>query len=100
VTTRTSSVEALEAFRSSLDKFDLVITDLIMPNMTGDKLIFELKQIDKKVPVILCTGFSEKISREKTETMGLDGFLMKPILKNELAKMVRIALSHKNGDET
>ncbi len=98
VTTRTSSIEALEAFRALSDKFDIVITDMTMPNMTGEMLAYELKQIRKKLPVILCTGFSEKITKEKAEALGIDGFLMKPIVKSELSQKVRAALdSKKNG---
>ncbi|MCP4727039.1 MAG: response regulator [bacterium] len=97
VTSRTSSLEALEAFRLSSDKFDLTITDMTMPNMTGEKLTFELKQIRKEIPVILCTGFSEKISKEKAEALGIDGFLMKPIMKSELSKTIRTVLDSKKG---
>jgi CheY-like chemotaxis protein len=61
VTTRTNSVEALEAFRSSPDQFDLVITDMAMPNMTGDTLTREVKSIRPDIPMILCTGFSTNI---------------------------------------
>lgn len=95
VTQRTSSLEALEAFRFSSDKFDLVITDLMMPNMTGEKLALELKHICKEVPVILCTGFSEKMSKEKAEALGIDGFLMKPIVRSELAQKIRTLLDMK-----
>ncbi len=95
VTSRTSSIEALESFRSSPDKFDLVITDMTMLNMTGDKLTFELKRIRKEIPVILCTGFSEKISKEKADALGINGFLMKPILKSELSQTIRTVLDSK-----
>jgi CheY-like chemotaxis protein len=89
VTVRTSSIEALEAFRASMDKFDLVITDLTMPNMSGDKLAGELMNIRPDIPIILCTGFSEKMSKERAEALGIKGFLMKPILKSDLAKLTR-----------
>lgn len=92
VTTRTSSMEALEAFRASLNKFDLVITDMTMPNMTGEKLAFELKKIRKGIPVIVCTGFSEKISKERAEALGIDGFLIKPIARDDLAKTIRTVM--------
>ena len=92
VTVRTSSVEALGAFRASPDKFDLVITDLTMPNMTGDKLSQELMNIRSDIPIILCTGFSEKMSAERANASGLKGFLMKPVIINALAKTVREVL--------
>ncbi len=89
VTVRTSSIEALEVFRASKDKFDLVITDLTMPNMTGDKLAGELMNIRPDIPIIICTGFSEKMSKERAEALGIKGLLMKPIVKSDLAKTVR-----------
>jgi PAS domain S-box-containing protein len=89
VTVRTSSIEALEAFSASMDKFDLVITDLTMPNMTGDKLAVELMNIRPDIPIILCTGFSENMSKERAEALGIKGFLMKPIVTSDLAKLIR-----------
>ena len=89
ITVRTSSIEALEAFRASPAKFDLVITDLTMPNMTGDKLSGELMNIRSDIPVILCTGFSEKMSKERAEALGIKDFLMKPVIINALAQTVR-----------
>lgn len=92
VTSRTSSLEALEAFRSSLNKFDLVITDMTMPNMTGDKLACEIKKIRKKIPVIVCTGFSEKMSGERAKALGIDEFLIKPIVRSDLAQKIRTVM--------
>ena len=92
VTSRTSSVEALEAFREQPEKFDLVITDMTMPNMTGDRLAAELMKIRPDIPIILCTGFSEKISKERADTLGIKGFLMKPIVIKDLARKIREAL--------
>jgi signal transduction histidine kinase len=91
VTARTGSLEALEAFRSSPGKFDLVITDMTMPHMTGDKLAYAVKQIRPDVPVILCTGFSEKVNGHE-EDLAIDGFLMKPVDKAKMAKTVRKTL--------
>jgi CheY-like chemotaxis protein len=92
VTSRTSSLEALEAFRKNPDKFDLVITDLAMPNMAGDKLSAELTKIRPDIPVLLCTGFSEKMSEEKATSMGIKGFLLKPIIMKDLAQKIRKVL--------
>ncbi|MBW2115696.1 MAG: response regulator [Deltaproteobacteria bacterium] len=89
VTTRTSSFEALELFRAKPDQFDLVITDMTMPQMTGDKLSRELMQIRPDIPVIICTGFSERISDEKAKGMGIKAFVMKPIVIRDLANTVR-----------
>ncbi|MBU8911596.1 MAG: response regulator, partial [Desulfobacterales bacterium] len=92
VVSRTSSIEALEAFRSSPDKFDLVITDMAMPNMAGDKLSAELIKIRPGIPILLCTGFSETMSGEKAASLGIKGFLMKPIVMTVLAHKIREAL--------
>jgi len=92
VTTRTSSTDALEALKASPDKFDLVITDMTMPNMTGDELAGECKAIRKDIPFILCTGFSEKISEERANVLGIMGFLMKPFVMRDLARTIREVL--------
>ena len=81
--------EALDLFSDPHAHFDLVITDMTMPDMTGDRLAAELGKIDSKVPIILCTGFSELISGEKAKTLGIKGFLMKPVGMKELSQMVR-----------
>jgi len=95
VTARASSTDALEAFRTQPDKFDLVITDLTMPNMTGDKLAGELIKIRFDIPVILCTGFSEMMSKEKAEALGIKGFMLKPIVLKDLSGMIRKVLDKK-----
>jgi PAS domain S-box-containing protein len=95
VTARSSSTDALEAFQMQPDKFDLVITDLTMPNMTGDKLAKKLMAIRPDIPVILCTGFSEKMSKEKAESLGIKGFLMKPVVMKDLSGMIRKVLDKK-----
>ena len=92
VTSRTSSLEALEAFRSNPDKFDMVITDMAMPNMPGDKLSVELIKIRPDIPVLLCTGFSEAMSVEKAASLGIKGFLLKPIIMKDLAQKIREVL--------
>ncbi len=92
VATRTSSVEALELFRSKPSDFDLVITDMTMPNMTGDKLAVELMKIRRDIPVILCTGYSKKISGETASEIGIKAFAYKPVIKADLAKTVRKVL--------
>ena len=92
VTIRTSSIEALEVFRSMPNDFDLVITDMTMPNMNGDKLAGELMKIRPDIPVIISTGYSKKISDERAAEIGIKAFAMKPISKAELAKTVRKVL--------
>ncbi|MFO7728809.1 MAG: response regulator, partial [Desulfonatronovibrio sp.] len=90
-TTRNSSVEALEAFRAWPDKYDLIITDMTMPQMTGDKLARAIKEIRPDIPVILCTGFSERIEGREEE-LAIDGILMKPTAKQQMAETVREVL--------
>ena len=97
VTIRTSSIEALELFRSRPDDFDLIITDMTMPNMTGDKLSIELMKIRADIPVILCTGYSKKISDETASDIGIKAFVYKPTVKADLAKTVRKVLDETKG---
>ncbi len=92
VTTRTSSVEALELFRSKPDAFDLVITDMTMPNMTGDLLAAEMTAIRQDIPVILCSGYSRLISEKNASALGIRAFAYKPLVRAELGRIVRDVL--------
>jgi signal transduction histidine kinase/ActR/RegA family two-component response regulator len=94
VTSKTDSEEALEEFSARPDRFDLVITDMTMPKITGDRLARRLMDINPQIPVILCTGFNEAISEEKALAMGIDKFVMKPIIKDELAYTIRTVLDN------
>jgi PAS domain S-box-containing protein len=85
---RTSSVEAHRAFCANPYNFDIVVTDQTMPHMTGMELAAEVKRIRPEIPVILMTGFSEKISSENFRSFGVDGYLMKPVLANTLTRMI------------
>jgi PAS domain S-box-containing protein len=93
VAARTSSVEALELFKAQPNRFDLVITDIVMPNMTGETLAQKLMDIRADIPVIFCTGYSEKFTRQHASEMGVRSFLMKPLLMQDLANTVRQALA-------
>jgi len=95
VTTKTDSEEALEEFAAQPDRFDLVITDMTMPKLTGDQLAQRIMSIKPEIAVILCTGFNEDISEEKALSMGIDKFIMKPIVKDELAKTIRAVLDNR-----
>ena len=92
VTSRTSSLEALEAFKVNPNKFDLVITDMAMPNMPGDKFAIELIKIRPDIPILLCTGFSETRTKEKIESYGIKGFILKPIVMKEFGQKIRAVL--------
>jgi signal transduction histidine kinase/ActR/RegA family two-component response regulator len=95
VTPKTDSQEALEEFAAQPDRFDLVITDMTMPKMTGDQLARRMMEIKPRIPVILCTGYSETISEEKALAMGIDKFVMKPIVKDVLASTIRSVLDNR-----
>jgi CheY-like chemotaxis protein len=92
ITTMTSSLEALDLFKTRPETFDLVITDMTMPVMTGDKLAEKLMEIRPDIPVILCTGYSEHISSESAKTIGIREYIMKPLQKKLLAETVRKVL--------
>jgi len=92
VTALTSSVEALEVFRARPYYFDLVITDMIMPHMTGDIFAKELIAIRPDIPIILCTGYSERIIKNRSEEIG-GAVLMKPFDLYELGKAIRKVLN-------
>ena len=93
VDTRTSSIEALNLFKADPHQFDLIITDIVMPNMTGDKLADKMMDIRPDIPIVLCTGYSEKFTRKHASEMGIDTFLMKPLVMRDLAGTVRQALT-------
>jgi len=92
---RTSSLEALELFRARPDRFDLVITDMTMPNMTGSELAQQLIHIRPDISVILCTGFTEGMTQEKARTLGVKELIMKPIVQRQIADAIRRALDQK-----
>lgn len=95
VTTRTSSIEALALFRSKPDEFDLVISDMTMPNMTGDKLAVEMMRIRPEIPVILCTGYSKTISENHALELGIKAFVYKPMVRKDLANVIRAVLDQR-----
>lgn len=96
VVSHISSVEALARFRETPDEFDLVITDMTMPNLTGVELTRKIHSIRRDIPVIICTGFSERINEISAKSIGIKGFLMKPVVKSELAKKVRQVLDDRH----
>jgi PAS domain S-box-containing protein len=92
VMVRTSSVEALEAFRTDPFRFDAVVTDQTMPHITGEVLARQLLELRPDVPIILCTGFSHSMTSEKAKAMGIRAFLLKPLLIKDLARTLREVL--------
>ncbi len=95
VTTRTDPVEALELFRSIPGSFDLVITDMTMPQMTGVKLSEKLMEIRSDIPVIICTGHSSLIDEEKAKNLGIAGYIMKPVSMSNLTRSIRDVIDNK-----
>jgi len=85
-------LEALEAFRRDPRHFDVVVTDMTMPHMTGDELAVEMLSIRPDLPIVLCTGYSRRISERRAREMGIRAFVMKPLTRMELARTVRHVL--------
>ena len=92
VTVAPESVNALEIFRDTPDRFDLVITDMTMPGMTGMDLSEEILKLRPGMPIILCTGFNELVTEEKAKAMGIRAFAMKPVNLRDLAVLIRKVL--------
>jgi PAS domain S-box-containing protein len=94
-----SSVEALEAFRATPQRFDLVITDQTMPLMTGDALTRAVRRIRPDIPIILCTGFSHMIDAESAKAFGINAWLAKPWEAREFARTVQNVLEQQRREE-
>jgi DNA-binding NtrC family response regulator len=89
VDTYINSRSALVAFRNAPEEYDLVVTDMRMPGMTGYNLSEEISRIRSNIPIILCSGYNEKFDRETLLGVGNRKFLMKPVSRTELAKNIR-----------
>jgi two-component system cell cycle sensor histidine kinase/response regulator CckA len=92
LTTCTSSNGALELFRQSPQEFDLVITDMTMPHMPGDVLARELISIRPDIPIIVCTGYSDRMDSEIADEIGIRELVMKPVVMKEIAQIIRRVL--------
>jgi len=84
--------EALKEFRNSPYEFDLLITDMSMPGMTGLELVSAIKIIRPELPVILCTGFSDGMGEKEATKYGITSFLLKPVTRKKLQEVVRKVL--------
>jgi DNA-binding NtrC family response regulator len=89
VTSFSSSPEALRAFHKTPDVFDLVLSDQSMPQMTGEHLAMEILKLRPELPVILMTGYSSVIDRDKAERIGIKALLTKPFPLDVLAREIR-----------
>ncbi|MGC8492736.1 MAG: PAS domain S-box protein [Syntrophobacteraceae bacterium] len=96
---KTSALQALDAIRNqpAQKPFDLVITDMTMPRVTGVELARELSSLHPEIPIILMTGYSEKIDAEKAVKMGISSFLQKPVSLNKMAKTIREVLDQRKA---
>jgi signal transduction histidine kinase/ActR/RegA family two-component response regulator len=97
VTAYTSSAEALAAFQAAPQRFDLVITDYTMPQMTGDVLTCALRRLRPDIPIILETGFSQIIDAEQAAALGINAFLLKPWTVRELARTIAQVLAQQRA---
>lgn len=94
VESKTNPIKALELFRANPDHFDLVITDMAMPQMTGDQLVKQMLNIRPDLPTIICTGFSQNINEKKAKRIGIYQYIEKPLNWSDLARMVRMTLDN------
>jgi PAS domain S-box-containing protein len=95
ITSFTGSVDALAAFKDDPSQFDLVMTDMHMPNLTGMQLARELTAVSPGIPIIICTGFSERIDKQSAQALGIKGLLMKPVTQGQMARTIRKVLDEK-----
>ena len=101
VTAMTSSLKAMELFKEDPHRYDLLLTDLIMPQLDGDKLVSEIIEIRPDMPVIITSGFTDTIVNDNFKQISNKAFMPKPFQPQELAKMIRQVLdrtvSHNTG---
>ncbi len=83
------SIAAWEHFQAHPDKYDIVITDMTMPKMTGDVLTQNIHRLAPDMPIIICTGFSEDMDQERIDALGLRAFLHKPVIARDLTRIIR-----------
>jgi DNA-binding NtrC family response regulator len=79
----------LRRFSGNPDHYDLIITDMTMPHMTGDVLAEHMIKIRPDVPIIICSGYNDKLTEEKAREIGLKGFMMKPFVLKKMARLIR-----------
>jgi len=97
VNAASNSLEVLERFKADPGAFDLVISDMAMPHMTGDLLAQELIKIRPDIPIILCTGHSDRMDGNRAKAIGVKAFVFKPLVMKDMAKTVRKVLDGARG---
>jgi CheY-like chemotaxis protein len=98
VTPMTSSLEAVERFKTAPGDFDVVVTDMTMPKMTGDELAAAIRTIRPDIPIIICSGYSEGVRSAKTG--GIDAFAFKPVAAAALSRIIRKVLQDRSSSRT
>jgi PAS domain S-box-containing protein len=93
VTAKTNSIEAFELFCQNPHEFDLVITDMTMPDLTGDILARKIIAVRPDIPIIICTGYSERINPDIVKEIGIRELAMKPVVMKDIAQMIERVLS-------
>jgi DNA-binding NtrC family response regulator len=88
----TDPIKALETIRNQPHQFDLIICDFSMPRMTGIQLAEEIKRINPGIPIILLSGYSSEMTTGQTKTFAVSDFIIKPVNKNDLARVIRKVL--------
>ncbi len=92
----TSSEDALDLFNSDPTQFDLVITDMAMPKIMGIELARKMLGVRSDIPIIICTGYSDALDNKTISSIGIKGFIEKPIIGNVLAMEVRKVIDQHN----
>ena len=87
----------MKLFAESSDRFDLIITDMTMPDMTGDKLASEAMKIRADIPIIICSGYSDALKENRARQIGISAYLMKPLVIQDLANTIRDVLAKANS---
>ncbi len=93
VTVEKNSMMALKRFSSNAESFDLLVTDMTMPGLSGKELAGKIREIRPGMPIVICSGYTELNTASETLEAGFDGFLMKPYTTRMLAEVIRNALT-------
>jgi DNA-binding NtrC family response regulator len=99
VTSMTDSVEAFKIFSADPSRFDLIVTDQTMPNLTGTQLAQKILKIRPDMPIILCTGHTETVTLEEVQAAGIREFLKKPVNKTEFTHAIRRTLDARSKEQ-
>ncbi len=95
VSAMTDSRQALEVFEAHPENFDLIITDMTMPHLTGVSLAEKALNVKPDIPVIICSGFNDQIEEVKAKNLGIRVYLTKPVSSEKIARVVRRELDSK-----